>query len=103
MKQGERHIIEESILKITNELLSEWEERLKKSSVYTDVSSIRRNNSESYYFSEIEVNFWNEKTLATTFSIIIYMENKQVLDIDEARDFIQEEIEVCYNECLLVL
>lgn len=101
MKQFERVVIEEFVLKTTNELLREWKEKFQKFSVYSDIPYINRNNDETDYFSEIEINFWNEDgSFVTVFSIIIFMQNKQVLSIDEAKNYIQGEIEICYNECL---
>ena len=61
---------------------------------------MNRSHDEFDYFSEIEVNYWYENgSLATMFSIIIFMEGKQVLSVDEAENYIREEMEICYNEC----
>lgn len=94
-------IVEDSILIITNELLQEWKDKFHEISIYNDIPLINKNDNETDYFSEIEVNFWHEdNTFATVFSIIIFMQNKQILEINRARDYIQEEIETCYNECV---
>lgn len=56
---------------------------------------------EMNYFSEIEVNLWNEKgDFVTFFSVVIFLQNEQVLNICEARPYIQGEIESCYKECI---
>lgn len=100
MKKDERITIEDSILKITNELLQEWEERFQNISIRNDIPFVNRSHDEFVYFSEIEVNYWYENgSLATMFSIIIFMEGKQVLSVDEAENYIREEMEICYNEC----
>lgn len=100
MKKDERITIEDSILKITNELLQEWEERFQNISIRNDILFVNRSHDEFDYFSEIEVNYWYENgSLATMFSIIIFMEGKQVLSVDEAENYIREEMEICYNEC----
>jgi hypothetical protein len=100
MNRSKIDIIEETILEITNVLLKEWEEKFREISVCADVPIINRNNSESDYFSEIEFNFWHESNLITSCSIVIYMENKQVLEIDEAKKYIQKEIRISYDECI---
>ena len=84
MKKDERITIEDSILKITNELLQEWEERFQNISIRNDIPF---------------VNWYENGSLATMFSIIIFMEGKQVLSVDEAENYIREEMEICYNEC----
>ena len=100
MKKDERITIEDSILKITNELLQEWEERFQNISIRNDIPFVNRSHDEFDYFSEIEVNYWYENgSLATMFSIIIFMEGKQGLSVDEAENYIREEMEICYNEC----
>lgn len=101
MKQHERVQIEDSILKITKELLHEWEDKFQRISIYNDVPFINRNDCQSQYFSEIEVNFWyNTNSLASVFSIIIFMQNKQVLNVDDAKIYIDREIEYSYRECI---
>ena len=93
MKKDERITIEDSILKITNELLQEWEERFQNISIRNDIPFVNRSHDEFDYFSEIEVNYWYENgSLATMFSIIIFMEGKQVLSVDEAENYIREEM-----------
>ena len=98
MKQSKRIVIEESILKVTNELLQEWRGKFKKFSVYSDFPFVSRTGSEATYFSEIEVNYWHEDgAFIDFFSIIIFIQGEQVLNIDEARSYIEEEIQNCYD------
>ena len=79
MKRSERIVIEESILKVTNELLQEWRGKFKKFSVYSDFPFVSRTGSEATYFSEIEVNYWHEDgAFIDFFSIIIFIQGEDV-------------------------
>ena len=55
MKKDERITIEDSILKITNELLQEWEERFQNISIRNDIPFVNRSHDEFDYFSEIDI------------------------------------------------
>ena len=50
MKKDERITIEDSILKITNELLQEWEERFQNISIRNDIPFVNRSHDEFDYF-----------------------------------------------------
>jgi len=95
--------IEESILHIVKELLKEWESQFYVINYYADIPLISRSNIDSSnYFSEIEINYYNKSGDFGTFtSIIIFMQNQQVLKIDDAYKFITEKIRECYDELSL--
>ena len=104
MKKDERITIEDSILKITNELLQEWEERFQNISIRNDIPFVNRSHDEFDYFSEIEVNYWYENgSLATMFSIIIFMEGKQVLSVDERKTIYEKKWRFAIMSVQLIL
>ena len=96
-----RKTVENIILGITNDLLGEWKDKFKTISVYADNPILRDNGMTSDYFSEIEVNFlYEDHSFADVFSIIVFMQNEQVLKENEAKAYIQAEIACVYNECI---
>ena len=92
--------IEELILYILKELLVEWESQFYAIDFYADFPFISRYNIDSdNYFSEIEINYYHKNGDFGTFtSIILFKQNQQVLQINDARNFIIERIQECYEE-----
>ena len=44
------------------------------------------------------MNYWHEDgAFIDFFSIIIFIQGEQVLNIDEARSYVEEEIQNCYD------
>ncbi len=92
--------IEERVLAVCNKLLEKWNNKFKELSITVDELSIYRNDSPIAYFSEIEFNFWSGNLLKTCTSLIIFMENELYIDLDNLENDINEEIEICYQECI---
>ena len=69
-----------SIIKnVIKERRSRFEER---GLVISDIE-FRSSGDSKHYFSEVECNIWKGNNIVSIFSIILYMEGKQLLEIEE--------------------
>ena len=98
--EKQRIEIEEKILEIANKKLKKWNEKFQKTHIYVEPLQVIRNNNDSDYFSEIEFNIWKNNSLETFFSLIIFMNSKLMIEINEVDEYLNKEIEVSYNEFL---
>lgn len=95
--------LEKEILEVANFL---WENRKAK---FDEISisiekpfSVESGGDNDHYFSEIEIDLFRGENLITCFSIIIFMEGRQILSLEEAHSYILNEFEVAYTEYLLM-
>lgn len=98
MITDKRNIVENEILKIANKLLDDWSNKLIERKISVTPLTVYNNSSADNYFSEIEFNLWKDNELLETFSVIIYIEGRQVLFIENAYDEINNEIKVCLGK-----
>ena len=92
-------IIEEQIFEISKSVLKKWECHFNEILTTINPISITRSNDDSEYFSEIEFEFWRGNSLISCFSVIIFMDNRQIIEIGETEQYLNNEIELSYNEC----
>lgn len=99
MIKNENTIIEEHILEITNKVIQKWDNELKAKRIYVDPPHLNRSDG-SQYFSEIEFDFWKNDQLEEPFSILIFVNNKQVLREEDTYEYINKEIEDAFSEII---
>ena len=94
-----KEIIEGQIFEIAKSVLKKWESHFIEISITVSPISITKSDNDSEYFSEIEFEFWRGNSLISCFSMIIFMDNRQIIEISETEQYLNNEIEQSYNEC----
>lgn len=86
--------IEEEILNSAIKVIDTWNNKLKSKGVEIVNDPIYRSGENETYFSEIEFVLWKDNDLAAFFSIIIFLEGKQLIQLDEVAEFIDDEVNI---------
>jgi len=92
MDNNQRQLIEEKALSLAKAQIVIWTSRLEENGIEIEDISIARSGDETNYFSEIEFNLWKGNNIETFFSLIIFMEGKQSIDLNDVPKFIDDEI-----------
>ena len=92
MKKSHYLLIEDKALIIAKEQISKWTDRLDEEDVEIGELTVSRNGDDISYFSEIEFNLWRKNNLETTFSLIVFMNGKQSIELEKIPAFIDEEL-----------
>lgn len=86
--------IEEEILGSAIKVINTWNIKLKSKGIEIVNDPIYRSGENETYFSEIEFIIWKDNNLAAFFSIILFLEGKQLIQLNEVAEFIDEELNV---------
>lgn len=89
---NQRKLIEEEILSSAKKIIERWNINLKNKKIEIETSAISRSGNNETYFSEIEFNVWKDNNIETFFSLIVFMEGRQNIQLDEIAEFIDDEI-----------
>jgi hypothetical protein len=91
-------LIEEEVLSLANKHLETWRKTFHEINVDIEQISISRHGKGNKYFSEIEFNLWKNNDLESVFSVIIFMEGKQALNLGELNQILDAEFKTSLNE-----
>lgn len=91
---NQKKLIEEKFLNSAKKIVERWNIYLKNKEIEIEISTISRNGNNESYFSEIEFYVWKGDNIETFFSLIIFMDDKQYMQLDEVAEFIDNEVKV---------
>ena len=94
MNKSQYESIENSVFNIIKNKLSDWDLFLSKNRFEISDLSISRNGIDKSYFSEIEIIVWKDNNIESVFSIIIFSEGKQCIEIEKISEIIDEEFNI---------
>lgn len=100
MDINKRIAVENEMLDMAFFVLKTWDDKLRELNISVSPLSINRSNSADDYFSEIEFDFWRNNDLLNCFSIIIYLEGKQAVSVEEAYKELNGEIKASCEEAI---
>lgn len=89
---SQQKLIEDEILRSTKRIIEGWNNNLESKGIEIEISSISRSGDNETYFSEIEFIFWKDDNVETFFSLIIFMEGRQHILLNEIHAYIDDEI-----------
>lgn len=89
---NQQKLIEDEILSSAIKIVERWNINLKNKEIEIETSAISRSGDNETYFSEREFNIWKDDNIETFFSLIVFMEGRQNIQLDEITEFIDDEI-----------
>ena len=94
MKTSQSESVENKDFNKIKDKLNDWSLFLSKNGFEIGDLSISRNGINKSYFSEIEILIWKDNNIESVFSIIIFSEGKQCIEIEKISETIDEELNI---------
>jgi hypothetical protein len=91
MNKSQYELVENSVFNKIKDKLNDWSLFLIKKGFEIGDLSISRNGIDESYFSEIEIVVWKDNNIESVFSIIIFSEGEQCIEIEKISETIDEE------------
>ena len=92
MNKSQYELVENSVFNKIIDKLNDWSIFLSKNGFEIGDLSISRNGIDKSYFSEIEIVVWKNNNFESVFSIIIFSEGEQCIEIEKISETIDEEL-----------
>jgi hypothetical protein len=92
MNKSQYELVENSVFNKIIDKLNDWRLFLSKKGLEIGDLSISRNGIDESYFSEIEIVVWKNNNIESVFSIIIFSEGEQCIEIEKISETIDEEL-----------
>jgi hypothetical protein len=94
MNKTQYELVENKVFNKIKDKLNDISLFLSKNDYEIGDLSISRNGIDKSYFSEIEIVVWKKNNIESVFSIIIFLEGKQCIDIEKISETIDEELSI---------
>ena len=94
MNKSQYESVENNVFNKIKDKLNDWSLFLSKKGFEIGDLSISRNGIDKSYFSEIEIVVWKDNNIESVFSIIIFSEGQQCIEIEKISETIDEEFNI---------
>ena len=94
MNKTQYELVENKVFNKIKDKLIDWSLFLSKNGFEIGDLLISRNGIDKSYFSEIEIVVWKNNNIESVFSIIIFSEGVQCIEIEKISETIDEEFNI---------
>jgi hypothetical protein len=91
MEHLDKKNIEKQVLEIVNESILKKKKQFDAHEITIAPIKLTNNGSTDSYYSEIEIEFWKSNNLIDALSVIIFMEGKAALEINNLETWLEKE------------
>lgn len=85
-------------IEIVKEIITRWTSKLNEKLCTFGLVECNKNDTPDNYFSEIEVYIWQNNNVIDVLNVVLFLNGKQVIDLDELPNVIDAIIQDIFNK-----